>query len=272
MHLIAVVTAVLLSIVSGYAVAAGPELHVTKPTGAAHPGQPYEVECVVGWQGKPGDYVVLPAEVEAVDWGAAAVVRMEAGTVDGQPMIRQVLSFVAGEAGRFEVPQIYIPYVAAPGDGSSMPATIDESGSTVLPLEPFLIEVVPDRTAHWVFGGVLAAALVGVLAVAGYEWRRRRAAQQAEVATSPEEQAQAALHNARRKRLDGDFYAFYLELYRVVTLLRAGGTADEELEGLAKCLKGRADEAGYKGVRPTDDQMEGDYRDVERVLAKRRAG
>ena len=37
---------------------------------------------------------------------------------------------------------------------------------------------------------------------------------------------------------------------------------------LAAALKARAQEAGYKGIRPTDDQMDGDLRDFERAIAR----
>jgi hypothetical protein len=75
---------------------------------------------------------------------------------------------------------------------------------------------------------------------------------------------QGALHAARRQRLDGKFYEFYLELGRAAAALPSEGRPP----GLAETLKARAQEVGYKGVRPTDDRMDGDVRDVERALTR----
>ena len=72
------------------------------------------------------------------------------------------------------------------------------------------------------------------------------------------------MHSARQHRLDGDFYRFYLDLSRAAEALHATGEAPE----LAATFKTRAQEAGYKGARPTDDQMDGDLRDLERAAAR----
>jgi hypothetical protein len=73
-----------------------------------------------------------------------------------------------------------------------------------------------------------------------------------------------ALGCARRHRQEGDFYQFYVGLSRAAGTLPADGHAPE----LAATLKTRAQETGYRGVRPTDDQMDGDLRDVERAMAR----
>jgi hypothetical protein len=73
-----------------------------------------------------------------------------------------------------------------------------------------------------------------------------------------------ALRCARRRRQEGDFYKFYVELARAAETLEVGGQQPE----LAATLKERAQETGYRGVRPTDDQMDGDLRDLERAMAR----
>jgi hypothetical protein len=73
-----------------------------------------------------------------------------------------------------------------------------------------------------------------------------------------------AVRLARVHRQEGDFYKFYLELARAASALPDPG----EPPNLAAALKARAQEAGYKGARPTDDQMDGDLRDLERAVAR----
>jgi hypothetical protein len=64
--------------------------------------------------------------------------------------------------------------------------------------------------------------------------------------------------------LDGHFYEYYLELARAVNAL----PAERKPAGLAETLQGRAQAVGYQGVRPTEDEMDGDFRDVERALTR----
>ena len=75
---------------------------------------------------------------------------------------------------------------------------------------------------------------------------------------------QDALHKARQQRLDGQFYEFYVELSRAAGLVANGS----EGRDVAVLIKAHAEEVGYKGLRPTDDQMDGDFGDVERALAR----
>lgn len=65
---------------------------------------------------------------------------------------------------------------------------------------------------------------------------------------------------AKRLRIEGDYYGFYRELKRAVELGAPGET------DVSSLLETRAQDAGYRGVRPPEDQMDGDVRSVERLL------
>ena len=68
------------------------------------------------------------------------------------------------------------------------------------------------------------------------------------------------VHEARRHRLDGDWYAFYRALGRAMARLRP------EADALTRRFEARANEVGYGGIRPTDDELDGAMRDAERAL------
>ena len=44
---------------------------------------------------------------------------------------------------------------------------------------------------------------------------------------------------------------------------------DSETKALRDRLDAKAQETGFQGLRPTDDDLEGAFRDVERLLAHR---
>ena len=60
--------------------------------------------------------------------------------------------------------------------------------------------------------------------------------------------------------MDGAYYAFYQELVRAAELLGPRCAGD------MAALRGRAQDAGYGGARPSDDQIDMDLRSVRRAL------
>ena len=47
-------------------------------------------------------------------------------------------------------------------------------------------------------------------------------------------------------------------------------TIDGETKALRDRLDAKAQETGFQGLRPTEDDLEGAFRDVERLLSRRR--
>ncbi|NIA15493.1 MAG: hypothetical protein GWP08_15625 [Nitrospiraceae bacterium] len=118
----------------------------------------------------------------------------------------------------------------------------------------------------WIFGGLGASLFLG-----GFGWwlaRRKRRPEPA--APSSDESSlsavQDSLHRARKHRLDGRFYEYYTALSEAAADLSAKGESCELTAG----LRARAQDVGYRGHRPTDDEMDGHFRDVERALARRK--
>ena len=274
---------------------AQPELKVIPQQGPAHPGLAYRIVCEVSWAGKASDYSILPAEADPIDWGTAAltevkgVVRDEA---DGpRNIVSQTLEITPNKAGEFKTPAIRIAYFnpeATPPAESAAPSAVTpgtappvSSASPSLGAEPFSLVVYPDRTPIWISGGLGASLLLTALGwwsvrrlhssrpllvgsrVSGFGFR----VSEEPKPDTPNPVFEEALRCARRHRQEGDFYQFYVELARAAgTLAADNGHAPE----LTATLKTRAQETGYKGVRPRDDQMDGDLRDLERAIARQK--
>jgi len=220
-------------------------------------GQPFALTYRVHWEGAPADYIVFPAEAESFDGGSLSVAALESFVEDGMCVVEQRVDILADAAGTLTLPEVRVPYRESGGDASESPAVY-------LVAPTMTIEVADAGTSRpW----VLPVALVAVLAVlvaSVWWWRRRGDSKNTLTAQSPGEQVQAMLHDAQRRRLDGDHYAFYQTLAEVMSK----AAVDEETRALKDKLERRVREVGYQGARPHDDELTGDYRDVERAVAR----
>lgn len=215
-------------------------------------GAPALIAYSVSWPDDEAPGVVLPPELPEVSWGRAWVAESRATSP------RQVVVTVAVEAdapGRHEFPAPRIRVAAADAEVSGM---LDTARSTTLAAAAVPVAFsAPWAVARWQMG----AGLLGLIAAlaAALWWRQRRQVASGHEALGAAEAARALLHDARRQRLDGDFYAYYKALARAAALAgasRLGAQLDEKTQSV-----------GYRGVRPADEDMDGDLRAVERALA-----
>jgi hypothetical protein len=283
-----------------------PTLEVKQPEGAQYVGKSFEVVFEVSWDGSPTEFVVLPASiveskpaevakketegekpaVTGPEWGSVDLVSCESVIRDGRNVLRQILRVVAQKDGEFTLPEVKIPYISMAeamaeaqkaAKGEKQPENPDEPPKeepkkelpTLKSPDPVKFVAKWDRRpaiAAGVGAGLLLVAVVATLIVT----RRRKRAMplfQPDRSLTTSRMATDGLHEAKRKRLDGDYYEFYQSLARAVDLLSQADGDDNDTR-LATLLKARAENVGYGGARPTDDQMDLDYKDVERALER----
>lgn len=247
-----------------------PEVEVVLSEGVARPGLPYEVSLEVSWRGDADAFAILPAEFEAVEWGTVALSRTRSFVRDGDMVVAQTLTIVANEAGDFELPAIKIGYLSPEAVVQAETSASDEADSTnpsvtpALRVPPFTLEVRDSSLLLWMSLGF--GALLFLLLLVWLIFRRscRMPGDQPEISTMSAQvaQVQEVLHEARKHRLDGKYYDFYLSLGRGAELVRdMGGDAS-----LASRFRKTGEDVGYRSLRPLDDDMDMDYRELERVL------
>lgn len=235
------------------ALAAQPVIEPPVSPARARVGESLEIAYVVRWDGPPETYVVRPPTAPTLDWGRAEFVGLSVKAEDAATTATLILRVFPEQGGRFDVPPVSISLAAEGGSGAETPL---ESASVSL--------TVKGHGGRWALA--LPVAVVGVvgLVIAAFRWTRRGRETGGDATLSPLEQAREALHAARRRRLDGDFYACYRKLAEAAARL----PEDEESRRLKKTLEDRTRQVGYQGVRPSDDELEGDMRDIERALAR----
>lgn len=243
-----------------------PSVTVSVPPRAAVQDHPYPIQCQIQWQGNPAEYSVLPAQVDPVDWASLQVVSTETWAKDGVVGVTQTIELLPTSVGDHTLGPIRIPYLAiAPGNTAALAA----DPATIFKTESVAIQVTADHgRSGWLQGCLAGLAFAALAAAAAYQWKRKRRRTSNEAAVSPQEEIQALLHLARRHRLDGDYYSFYRTLTQAAERLSGLHRADEEISALSPVLKRRAADAGYRGIRPNDDEMDGDIKEVERALAR----
>jgi len=246
------------------ALASEPELKVTPQEGDGRPGRPYRIECEVSWEGEPDEYAVAAAEADAIDWGELVVREARSFVRDGRNVVAQTVEITPKATGEYKTPELRISYLIPETTSPAEPvapeaAPSDSSVPPALRADPLPLFVRPSRTLVWLLGGLGAS-----LFFLGAGWwlaQRRRSHQPAPQPPSPADRVavQTSLHQARQRRLDGNHYEYYQILGRVASEI------DPEL---AASLKSRAEAVGYRGVRPTDDEMDSDWRALERALRR----
>lgn len=235
------------------------------PGEAIHPGQPALISAVLsGVEAGKLYSLVPPAEANLPELGWGSLEWRGLQSVPGETLPQLELVVTATDPGEVELPSLQLRAVAVADAAGLVGESVDLGGAVVVPTKPITITVSRDLTPYFTVGGV--ALLVALLVVAGvvlFRKSRKQEASGVDTSLSPSEQAREHVHAARRHRLDGDFYQFYLSLSRAASALNL------EQGTVAPRLETRAQEVGYKGVRPTEDEMDGALKDIERALTQR---
>jgi hypothetical protein len=260
-----------LSAVPVFALAQEPELKLVKVDKPISVGEKYRIDCEVAWQGDAAEFAVLAAEIDPVDWGTAELVESRATVRDGQNVVAQSIDLIPEKPGDFETPEIRIAYLRPkeskpPEDPSSRTNPNTRSAYPPLRVAPFTLHVDPGRAHPRAFGGLLGALSLFLVAMVALWWNIRRRQPRLQPAASgiphPDpDVAEAAIESASRLRLNGDHYRFYQELLSAVVPL------GEDATELKSKFEKRMADAGYRGVRPTDEDMDGDIRELRRAWA-----
>jgi hypothetical protein len=228
---------------------------------AALPGDVFPVVYTVYSSDGDEDFVVLPPELPALEWGTANVMDLHAADRE----IRFTVGYRADTAGAYTVPGLTIRLAKDLDPATTAITKLEDATPTqVVETDPVQVVFRKPRMALWI-GGIVLVLLV-VAGLVTFRLRTSGNATLEDPGLSPLEQAQERLHDARRSRLDGDFYAFYRALHSALTCMAAH--SPEPHTALREKIKRAIDDTGYRGMRPSDDVLEGDFRDVERIVAQ----
>ncbi len=250
----------LLGSYSSLAASQPPQIHVIPETSKAIAHQPYEVRYEVTWTGDAGDRAVLPPSLVDLDWADVTVASSVASVRDGMNVIQHSLVLYPRESGTFEFPALTLAYLDPadyPGDENS-----EEDQEPVYPTisaESFQITVVepPDPLTYIIGATLLLVMLAGAIML----MRRRQVTSASKAQVIPMPTVPDAMNAARQHRLDRRHYEFYQALLRGVSLL----SRTAEHTAMKTLLEKKAKEVGYQDYHPTEDELDGALRDLERA-------
>lgn len=234
---------------------------------------PFRVTYELRWSGGPESLGVIPAEPAAVVWGTARLASATAyPATDGQ-RLQYTVEYVASKDGEVTVPPLALSYVLNPplevrpkvvagADAQPEPAPV-EVAPVSIEAPGFTVKVHKAVNPVLLYGGAAAAVVVfGLVAVVALSRRKRSALGELPAEGST---IQAMVNAARQHRLDGKFYEYYRELARASTLLAPSIGAKK----LRETLEHYAEQVGYGALQPTEDDLEGALRDLERAARER---
>ncbi len=245
--------------------AALPTLHTHGPEGKVYVGMPFTVTYVMTWEEEEDFYLVRPPELPTPDWGVAASGALEMMLEDTQHVWRFDLEITPEVEGEFTVPALDFFYFPA-ADVSEVGVLSEDTDSPELwpslSSDPIPLSVYRPVSA-WIIGLPVLGVLVLALASLWFFWWRRGEPVSEEVLT-PRQWARQEFHQVQRLKLDGELYPMYQRLLRIVERV---GDAEADKTLIAR-LRDTESAVGYQGKRPSEDELNGDTRDVERVIAR----
>lgn len=243
-----------------------PKAEAIKPD-SVHPGQPATVVYRLSWPGSD-DWRIPAPRIEQPDWGQVQLQSTTTYTAADSTVVEFAVDVIPDETGQYELPRIEFEVYAADDLVKNEKAPLKEppapwTTTQAVTADPITLAVTPDYR-RWlplaVGGGVAMLVLVagGVLVLRS---RPQSAAPAQPVSEDPREH----VHAARKHRLDGNFYHFFLALAAAAGKLKGPDAAK-----LAAQHTERAREVGYGGIRPADDEMDAALKDTERLIAATR--
>jgi hypothetical protein len=262
-----------------FAMAAAAEPVITGELATASPksGWPFQVEYRVEWPGAPEDFAIVPSDPAPVAWGTARILGARSSTTSDGQAVTYAVEYVAERPGTYEVPPFRLAYVpggdvfappveytpATTSRVANQPETTPPEDLEPVPLEAGPIDVRVSRyIPPAVIAGIAAVALALVAIAGAVVWRFRRAGSQGEEAAPGATTVQSVLNLAKQHRLDGKFYDYYRALAQAATLAAPSIGARKLREKLEK----DAQRVGYGALQPSEDELEGAMRDLERVM------
>lgn len=233
---------------------------------------PFRVIYELHWTGAPESLSVIPAEPAAVVWGTARLASATAYSAEDGQRLQYVVEYEAANEGDVAVPPLALSYVVNPpleerprvvADASAQPeAELAAVEPVSLEAPGFSVTVRKALNPLLMYGGAPAALVLIGAGVAFALARRKRSVIGAPVQGTT---IQSLMNAARQHRLDGKFYEYYRELARASTLLAPSIAAKK----LRETLEHYAEQVGYGALQPTEDDLEGALRDVERAARER---
>ncbi len=257
-----VVLGIFLICETGFAAEPTLESRTVAPQSPVTVGQPCPVEYVIEWQGTRDACIVLPLEVAQPDWGHAELSATRAERDGERWRVTQVVKYTASKAGKYTVAPVEIQVITT---NQPIVGAFESTPANHAKLPEKVVNIV-NKTNKNAWGGMVAGALavLGVLVALWIYSRKKR------VVPGQEEDvvavAREVLHHARRSRLDGDLYACYQALLKSAEALQ---TINIDAKSVADSIRARIPAVGFQGVRPTDDEMDSLFRDIERIIARR---
>lgn len=243
---------------------ATPTVTVSAQKYVARPGEIFPVEYTVSWEGAAGACTVLPPALPSLDWGQSELLEMRSRSQGECSETRLLIGYSAEEPGTYETPAFDIRVLEWPEGAPASLATITpETPALILSASSVTFTVRSSRLPVILIAGVLTVLVAGALLV----WRmRRNRSAMVSGQDQMQEHSRDLLHQARRHRLDGDYYAFYRVLRQACDV--AERLSDDSTPQLCARLDKRIKDTGYRGMRPTEDELEGDFKDVEQLMAR----
>ncbi len=214
-------------------------------------------------------YCFFPPEFELKSDALSLDVKKMATHESKEEVTLEVLiEGMAKKPGDYKIGPIKIPYTLT---SEGFESEFIKDNTRVLPTSYWDVPAVQVKVEdeQWVkyrryslLGGGIVCIII--ISCGLWLWYSKRESQQVVIS---EPSSRESLHEARKHRLDGNYYEYFRTLYGVAEKIY-GRKKQPELANLMKKIKEKMNEVGYKGVKSTEAEMDGFWKEVEKYLSE----
>lgn len=227
-----------------------PSLETHPETTKAVVNEPYSLVFEVSWRGDPSEYASVAPTLNLDDWGAVSDITTSTHVEDGKNIIRHTIAILPTETGSFSIPETAVAYFA-PADIPGKDKNGETPAFTYPTLQAGILSVTVREPTDYLLNSVIIAGFGIVLFSFALVFHRRNALRIAQSSDYLVMTVPSLIHDAKKRRLDEDYYAFFQGLLRGAGLLKDSGARTR----LQKRYEELALSTGYKGVVPSDEQL-----------------
>lgn len=233
-------------------------------------GTESRISWTFSWTDADASRTLLPPVLPEIEWGRLRVLSTRIHKNGSQMKAVTVLGVTPAQPGSHVLPALTFQFFPLEEKDKGEQSVTDLPPAASESVMTDALDIRVGGKTSFLFPAMLSGSVLFLACFLFY--LRRRAKKRGDSAVAEptlDERLGGLLHQARRLRLDGSYYECYRLLHSIALQCHDNGrTVPPSL--LSRLEKGMND-TGYRGKRPSETDLEGDFKDVEQVCALSRA-
>ncbi len=232
--------------------------------------QKFEVDVLIKAEKTKDPYCFFPPVLKTTkvdDSLSLNIKKISTEETENEVNLKILLEGIAQEPGEYEIGPLEVPYVLLTSDIEGM---FIKNNTGVIPTSQWIVPSINIKVRDgWflkysklIYTGLVIIIFfsLSLILILLFIYRDKGVKQKEEITVGE------TLHIARKYRLDGNYYEYLKTLYEILKKLEGKGDK-EEYQRLEQKLRDKMNEVGYRGIKPTEQEMDVIWKEVTNFTA-----